>query len=92
MSRPKTELPKNPFGKDGRPVWDTHSHPAGSGRPYGGDKPAANLLHVPLGVQSATGGPMYLYVPSETRGGQGGEFQTYDGVTLLNMNGQPVPH
>jgi RHS repeat-associated protein len=89
---PQAALPKNPFGENGKPVWDTHSHRAGDGRPYGNDKPSANYLHVPSGIQSATGGPMYLYVPSETRGSQGRTFQTYDGINLLNMNGQGVPH
>lgn len=89
--QPQTGLPKNPFGKDGKPVWDTHSHISGSGRPYERDKPVADSLHVPMGVQSATGGPMYLYVPSE-RGGRGGEFYTNDGLTLRNLSGELVPH
>ena len=73
------DLPKNPFGNKGQPVWDTHSHISGSGRPYGKDKTAAKNLGVPLGVQSATDGPkMYLYVPSLNR-----EFYTLDGSSLF---------
>jgi RHS repeat-associated protein len=91
-SMPTTRLPKDPFKGAGRATWDTHSHISSDGRPYGNDKTAADILRVPLGVQSATEGPvMHLYVPS-TRGGGGGEFWTPDGKQLFDYNNHAVPH
>jgi RHS repeat-associated protein len=88
----KAHLPPDPFNGKGKPAWDTHSHVGGDGKPFGSDKPTAEYLHVPLGVQSTTGGTkMYLYVPMDK--GRGGEvFYTNDGLTLFNMSREQVPH
>ena len=92
-SNPSAPLPGDPFKGAGRPTWDTHPHISGSGKPYApGDPNAANSLHVPLGVQSATGGPMYIYVPSATRGGNGGLFHLERGHLINDATGKEAPH
>jgi RHS repeat-associated protein len=92
-SNPSAPLPKDPFNGAGRPTFDTHSHISGSGKPYApGDPNAANFLHVPSGVQSATGGPMYIFVPSATRGGQGGLFRLEGNRLINDATGQEAPH
>jgi hypothetical protein len=91
---PQTDQPKNPFGNQpATPVWDSHSHISGSGKPYApADISGADRLGVPSGVQSATGGPLYIYVPSATRGSEGGLFRV-DGARLINeATGQEAPH
>jgi hypothetical protein len=90
---PYTEKPKNPFNTPATPAWDSHSHISGSGKPYAPhDFNSADRLGVPSGVQSATGGPLYIYVPSATRGGEGGLFRV-EGVRLINdATGQEAPH
>jgi RHS repeat-associated protein len=73
--KPQMERPENPFGKEpATPVWDAHDHISGSGKPINNDRPAADSMHIPSGIQSATGGPLYIYVPSATFGGEGGPF------------------
>jgi RHS repeat-associated protein len=90
---PYTEKPKNPFNQPATPAWDSHSHISGSGKPYAPrDFTSADHLGVPSGVQSATGGPLYIYVPSATRGGEGGLFRI-EGARLINdATGQEAPH
>jgi hypothetical protein len=73
--------------------YDPASHISGSGKPYApGDSNSANYLRVPSGVQSATGGPMYIFVPSATRGGQGGLFQVEGNRLINDATGQEAPH
>jgi len=93
-SKPTAPLPPNPFGKgNGRPTWDSHSHISGSGKPYApGDINAANYLRVPLGVQSATGGPLYIYVPSATLGERGGLFRLEGNRLINDATGREAPH
>ena len=90
---PYTEKPKNPFNQPATPAWDSHSHISGSGKPYAPrDFTSADRLGVPSGVQSATGGPLYIYVPSATRGGEGGLFRI-EGARLINdATGLEAPH
>jgi len=90
---PRTDLPKNPFGEDRGEVWDTHSHVDATGRPIGSDPSTARFLNVPSASQSATGGPMFLWVPSATRGGEGGLFYSNNGMDLYNADTNlPAPH
>ena len=92
-SKPTAPLPKDPFNGSGRPTWDTHSHISGSGKPYApGDINAANFLRVPSGVQSAIGGPMYIFVPSATPGGQGGLFRLEGSLLINDATGREAPH
>jgi RHS repeat-associated protein len=91
---PYTDKPKNPFkDQPATPAWDSHSHISGSGKPYlPRDITSADYLRVPSGVQSATGGPLYIYVPSATPGGQGGLFRV-EGARLINeATGLVAPH
>jgi RHS repeat-associated protein len=93
-NQPMTNLPKNPFGKQpATPAWDTHSHISGSGKPYApADIRSADYLRVPSGVQSATGGPLYIYVPSATLGEKGGLFRVNGSHLINDKSGETAPH
>jgi hypothetical protein len=89
-----TDPPRNPFGnQSATPYFDSHSHISGSGKPYApADMNSADHFRVPSGVQSATGGPLYIWVPSATPGGQGGLFH-FEGAVLINdKTGEQAPH
>jgi RHS repeat-associated protein len=90
---PMTDKPKNPFGKQpATPAWDTHSHISGSGKPYPPADTSGYTLRIPSGVQSATGGPLYIWVASATLGGQGGLFRVQGAGLINERTGEPAPH
>jgi hypothetical protein len=88
--QPMTDPPKNPFGKEhATPYFDSHSHISGSGKPYA---PADIIGRVPSATQSATGGPLYIWVPSATPGGQGGLFRIQRSVLVNDNTNEVAPH